>query len=99
MTPGIPKFELEWLEPAEEEFFALPKANQKPIARKLLKILDEPARPKQAQPGALAGCNRIKLRAAGIRLIYKIEHDKLIVLDIAVGRRTDNEVYTMAERR
>jgi mRNA interferase RelE/StbE len=44
-------------------------------------------------------CYKIKLRAAGYRLVYQVEDDKLIVIVVAVGRRDRNLVYKLAAGR
>ena len=38
-------------------------------------------------------CYKIKLRNAGFRLVYKVEHTKIILLVLSVGKRENNEVY------
>jgi mRNA interferase RelE/StbE len=47
----------------------------------------------------MAGCYKIKLRAAGYRLVYRVEDDKLVVIVVAVGRRDRNLVYKIAAGR
>jgi mRNA interferase RelE/StbE len=47
----------------------------------------------------LPNCYKIKLRAAGYRLVYRVEDDKLIVIVVAVGRRDRNLVYKIAVGR
>ncbi len=42
---------------------------------------------------------KIKLRAAGYRLVYEVEEDKVRVLVIAVGKRERSAVYKSAKKR
>ena len=49
--------------------------------------------------GNLAGCLKIKLRAAGLRAVYKLERTEAAMLVIVVGVRADEEVYDLAEKR
>ena len=42
---------------------------------------------------------KIKLRAAGYRLVYRVENDRLVVAVVAVGKRERGEVYTKAKTR
>ena len=44
-------------------------------------------------------CYKIKLRAAGYRLVYRVEDARITVLVVAIGRRERDEVYLMAEKR
>jgi len=42
---------------------------------------------------------KIKLRAAGFRLVYEVRDRELLVLVIAVGKRDRNAVYHQSDRR
>jgi|SRR6185437_4201894 len=44
-------------------------------------------------------CYKIKLRTYGFRLIYKIDHDKIILLVISVGKRENDDVYNAMHER
>ncbi len=47
----------------------------------------------------LAGCLKIKLKAAGIRVVYRLlEVDGKMII-IVIGARADNEVYDLAQKR
>lgn len=47
----------------------------------------------------LAGCLKIKLKAAGIRLVYKLVEVDGVMTIIVIGARADNEVYNLAQIR
>lgn len=47
----------------------------------------------------LAGYLRIKLRDAGIRVVYKLVKTETQMLVIVVGARADDEVYELADKR
>ena len=47
----------------------------------------------------LSDCLKIKLKAAGIRIIYKLERTEETMLVIVIGLRADNEAYRTAEKR
>ena len=49
--------------------------------------------------GDLAGCYKIKLLKAGVRLIYQVKDDQVVILLITVGKRADNIVYDEAKKR
>jgi len=42
---------------------------------------------------------KIKLRAAGFRLIYEVRDQQVLVLVLAVGKRDRNAAYHHADRR
>lgn len=80
---------------ARKAYDRLDSAVQKQLARKLAERLVHP----KVQSAALRGmpdCYKIKLRAAGVRLVYRVEDDRLVLLVIAVGRRDEGEVFEMA---
>jgi mRNA interferase RelE/StbE len=47
----------------------------------------------------LPDCYRIKLRAAGYRLVYQVDDKVVVVTVIAVGKRDKSGVYRAAEGR
>ncbi|EMY7309588.1 type II toxin-antitoxin system RelE/ParE family toxin, partial [Escherichia coli] len=49
--------------------------------------------------GDLAGCFKIKLRASGFRLIYKVIDEEIVIWVIAVGKRERSNVYNIASER
>ena len=49
--------------------------------------------------GRLAGCFKIKLLDAGIRIIYTLKREKGRMLIVLVGMRRDEEVYEIALKR
>lgn len=72
----------------------------KPLLKKLLaKRLDEPHVPGGRLHGPLAACYKIKLRQHGIRLVYAVEDDHLVVLVLAVDKREDGAAYAAAVAR
>ncbi|EIV5012342.1 type II toxin-antitoxin system RelE/ParE family toxin, partial [Salmonella enterica] len=49
--------------------------------------------------GDLAGCFKIKLRASGFRLIYKVIDDEIVIWVVAVGKREYEKAYETARKR
>lgn len=66
--------------------------------KKLAQVLTNPAVPKNALSG-LPNCYKIKLKAQGLRLVYQVINDKLVVLVIAIGKRERQAVYHTASDR
>lgn len=48
---------------------------------------------------SLPDCYKIKLRAAGYRLVYQVDDKIVLVTVIAVGKRDKGLVYTLSKRR
>jgi mRNA interferase RelE/StbE len=72
-------------------------------AARIMRVIDERIRlgepDKIGKPlyGSLAGYRR--LRTGNMRIVYRVNADKIEVLVVAVGMRRNLEVYLKAERR
>jgi mRNA interferase RelE/StbE len=84
---------------ALEEWNALDGSVKTHLKKLLAKRLDSPHVPGGALHGPLAGCYKIKLRQQGVRLVYFVEDDILLVTVLAVDRREDGVVYASATGR
>lgn len=91
-------YEIEFYEAALNEWKRLDSGVRAQLKKKLAKLVTEPHRPANRLRG-LDGCYKIKLRTAGVRLIYKVEQGELIILIIAVGKRDKSAVYNLASDR
>lgn len=91
-------YEIEFYEDALEEWNQLDVSVRSQFKKKLEKLVESPHRPANRLRG-LDGCYKIKLRAAGVRLVYKVEEGELVILVVAVGKRDKNAVYDAARER
>lgn len=91
-------YEIEFYEKALDEWNRLDSGIRDQLKKKLAKLIEEPHRPANRLHG-LDGCYKIKLRAAGVRLVYKVEDAELVILVVAVGKRDKNSVYDTARER
>ena len=69
------------------------------LRKKLEKVVENPHIPKNRLSGALHNCYKIKLKKAGVRLVYQVNDDEIYILLLTVGKRADNEVYDTAITR
>lgn len=69
------------------------------LRKKLDKVVENPHIPKNRLAGGLHNCYKIKLRRAGVRLVYQVNDDEIYILLLTVGKRVDNEVYDTALKR
>lgn len=81
------------------ELNKLDTAIKQQLRKKLDKVVENPHIPKNRLSGVLHNCYKIKLRKAGVRLIYQVNDDEIYILLLTVGKREDNEVYDTASRR
>lgn len=91
-------YELEFLQPALEEWKRLDGSVKQQFKKKLAERLVEPRVPADKLSGH-ADRYKIKLRSLGYRLVYEVHDGNVVVLVIAVGRRDKNTVYKKADKR
>lgn len=83
---------------AKKEWDKLDHSIKEPFKKKLEERLKAPVIPASAISGA-KDCYKIKLRAAGYRLVYQVIEEEVVVLVLAVGKRERNAVYRAAMER
>ncbi|WP_375394771.1 type II toxin-antitoxin system RelE/ParE family toxin [uncultured Sphingomonas sp.] len=91
-------YKLELLPSARKEWDKLDPSIRDQFAKKLRDRLRDPKIP-SAQLSGMLDCYKIKLRAAGYRLVYRVDDGRVTVIVIAVGRRDRNLVYKLAAGR
>lgn len=91
-------FELAFHPEALREWQRLDGFIRTQFKKKLAERLLEPRIPARKLRGS-ADRYKIKLRAAGYRLVYEVRDQHLLVLVVAVGKRDRNAVYRQAGLR
>ncbi len=91
-------YSLEFLPSALKEWKKLASNVRAQFDKKLRERLANPT-VASAKLSNLPDCYKIKLRAAGYRLVYRVHHDRVVVQVVAVGRRDRNLVYKIAAGR
>ena len=91
-------YRLIFLADAKREWDKLEAKVRDQFARKLKERLESPRIP-SARLSDMPDCYKIKLRAAGYRLVYRVDDGRIVVAVIAVGRRERNAVYKAAAGR
>lgn len=102
------KWKYDFTQDARKDFKKL-AGNQKIIVLKALdKVVQNPLPHTQGGYGIplgnkhgfnLTGCLEVKLRGQNLRIIYKLEKDKMVMLNIAIDERGDYEAYKVASSR
>lgn len=93
------RYALRFMPEALAEWHALDGSVRAPLKKLLAKRLDQPHVPGGELHGPLAGCYKIKLLKHGVRLVYAVEDQQLVVLVLAVDKREDGVVYGSATAR
>jgi mRNA interferase RelE/StbE len=91
-------FELAFHPEALREWRKLTPGIQEQFKNKLAERLTEPRIPASKLSGS-SSRYKIKLRAAGYRLVYEVRDHEVLVLVVAVGKRERNAVYRRADQR
>ncbi len=91
-------YNLIFLESAQKEWKKLSRDIREQFKVKLTQRLLTPRIPKDKLAGMM-DCYKIKLKAVGYRLVYKVIDSRLVVQVIAVGRRDKNYIYKVAQDR
>jgi len=91
-------YSLEFRESAWKEWNKLERPLREQFKTKLLERLDNP-RVESSRLSGMPDCYKIKLRAAGYRLVYQVFDERVVVVVVAVGKREDSAVYRKAGKR
>jgi mRNA interferase RelE/StbE len=91
-------YKLEFRDSAWKEWQKLDRPLREQFKARLLARLEQP-RVESARLSGMPDCYKIKLRAAGYRLVYQVFDDRVVVIVVAVGKREDSAVYRRAKGR
>ena len=101
-------WKLVYLPEAEKDFISL-DGSQRILVRKALKKVQQNPLPVDelgyGKPlgnkmgSSLSGFLKVKIRSAGLRIVYKLIRTETTMLIIVIGARADDEVYEIAEKR
>ncbi|WP_236870602.1 type II toxin-antitoxin system RelE family toxin [Candidatus Bandiella numerosa] len=91
-------YKLTFLKPALKEWSKLSNPIKEQFKKKLEKCLENP-HIKSSVLSGVKDCYKIKLRATGYRLVYKVFDSRLIVQVVVVGKRDKGEVYNKMKHR
>lgn len=99
---------LRFLPEAQKDFERLDGAQRILVAKALKKVQQNPlplheggyGKPLGNKSGTdLSGLMKIKLRSAGLRIVYKLIRTETEMLVVVIGARADDEVYHIAQSR
>jgi mRNA interferase RelE/StbE len=92
------KYSLAFLESALKEWRKLSSTTREQLRAKLNERLVYPHVASSKLYG-FKDCYKIKLLAAGIRLVYRVNDAVIVVTVIAIGKRDKDHVYRLTEKR
>ena len=91
-------YELEFKESARKEWSRLDNSIKTLFKKKLAERLAAP-RVESARLAGMPDCYKIKLRDAGYRMVYQVVDARVVVVVVAIGKRENNLVYSLAKER
>jgi len=91
-------YSLEFRDSALKEWRKLDGSLREQFKVRLAERLENP-RIESARLAGLSDCYKIKLRAAGYRLVYQVVDTRVVIVVVAVGKREDSTVYRKAQGR
>ncbi|MBA1157918.1 type II toxin-antitoxin system RelE family toxin [Microvirga mediterraneensis] len=91
-------YKLEFLPSALKEWSKLGSTLREQFKKTLAERLKEPRVPADALRN-MTDHYKIKLRAAGYRLVYRVDDGTVTVLVVAVGKREGAKIYKSAKQR
>lgn len=91
-------YSLEFRDSAWKEWQKLDRGLREQFKARLEERLENP-RVESARLADMPDCYKIKLRAAGYRLVYQVFDARVVVVVVAIGKREDGAVYRKAHGR
>lgn len=93
-------FELLFLEEAKKDYARLDNSQRLHINKSFKKLQSVGGQAGEALRGRLKGYRKIKHRRLGLRVVFRQLEDRIEIIEIvAIGKRSDNEIYQIAESR
>ncbi|MDJ0845412.1 type II toxin-antitoxin system RelE family toxin [Crocosphaera sp.] len=80
------KYKIEFLKTAKKDLAKLPRNIQQRIAKKINALITNPYPTDVKQ--LKNGNGRLRIRVGDYRIIYRVENDKLVILVIKIGHRS-----------
>lgn len=95
---------VEYLPEAADDYDHLDRSQQLLVSKAIQKVARNPLPQSEGGYGKplrspLAGLLKIKLRGAGLRVVYKLERVESRMVIIVISIRDDGVVYDLAEKR
>lgn len=101
-------WKLEYLPEAEKDLKNLDGSQRALVLKAIKKVQQNPLPVDEQGYGkplgshsstSLAGLLKIKLRSAGLRVVYQLRRTESSMMIIVIGVRADEEVYELAQKR
>ncbi len=95
-------FELSWFDAAKEEYDKLDGSQKIQVNKGLQRIKErgmDAGKHLEKKRYDLSMCREIKMRRLGLRIVFNRSAEGIEIIDIIIGKRSDDEVFKLAARR
>lgn len=87
-------------EEAKKDYAKLDNSQKLHVNKSFQKLKSIGGQAGEALHGSLKGYRKIKHRRLGLRVIFRELEDRIEIIEVvAIGKRSDNEIYRIAEKR
>jgi mRNA interferase RelE/StbE len=93
-------YSLEWTDDSSRDYDNLDGSQKLFVNKALARIKSLGMEAGQPLHGALVGCNKLKHKKLGLRVIFRKSSKGIRIIQIvAIGKRADGEIYAIAKHR
>lgn len=101
-------WQVSYIEEADKDYQALDGSQRILVDKAIEKVKQNPLPQREGGYGKelgnkagtnLSGFLKVKLKAVGIRIVYKLVRTETTMMVVVIGMRADEEVYQLAQKR
>ena len=93
-------YKVELIPEAQDDFYKLDNSQRLHVKKSLIKLENQGMLAGEALHGNLAGYRKLKHKKLGLRIVFHETVNAIEIIEvIAIGKRSDNEIYTISEKR
>ena len=93
-------YKVELIPEAQDDFYKLDNSQRLHVKKSLIKLENQGMLAGEALHGNLSGYRKLKHKKLGLRIVFHETVNAIEIIEvIAIGKRSDNEIYTISEKR
>lgn len=93
-------YQLIYLEDVKKDLESLDGSQRILVNKSLKRIQERGMQAGEALKGSLSGCHKLKHKKAGLRVVFRESSAGIEIIEIiAIGMRSDSDVYNLAMKR
>ena len=94
------RYEVKLTPEAQDDFNKLDNSQSLHVKKSFIKLENQGMLAGEALHGNLAGYRKLKHKKLGLRIVFHETVNAVEIIEIiAIGKRSDNEIYTISEKR